>query len=187
MPSPDPEPLLQRVAAGDERSVQECVDRYGGLVWSLARRFTRDAGDAEDAVQEIFIELWSHAKRFDPAKAGEPTFVAMIARRRLIDRLRKQGRRLQPDPLGEIEPAQASPDLAAAETRDEVRRVQQELDQLRPEQKGILRLSIYDGLSHPEIARRLDLPLGTVKTHIRRGLIQLRERLGASPAKGAVT
>src|SRR5215813_10857739 len=83
--------LLARVAGGDPGAVRDCLARYGGLVWSIARRF--EGGDAEDAVQEIFLDLWRSAARFDPQIASEPAFVAMIARRRLIDRRRTRQRR----------------------------------------------------------------------------------------------
>ena len=83
---------LQRIAAGETEAVRECMDRYGGLVWSLARRFLYSSNEAEDAVQEIFLDLWKHAGRFDPNVAAEATYVAMIARRRLIDRVRKRTR-----------------------------------------------------------------------------------------------
>ncbi len=80
--------LLQRIAQGDESAVPACLAAYGGLVWSLARRYASDPSDAEDAAQEVFIELWRHAGRFDPAVASEATFVATVARRRLLDRAR---------------------------------------------------------------------------------------------------
>ena len=81
--------LLARVARGDEDAVSACMDRFGGLVWSLARRYLRNDAEAADAVQEIFIELWQNAKRYDPERGSEETFVAVLTRRRLIDRLRK--------------------------------------------------------------------------------------------------
>ena len=81
-------PLLPRIAAGDERAVRECVGRYASLVWSLARRWSVDALDAEDAVQEVFVDLWRTAARFDATRASEAGWVAMVARRRLIDRSR---------------------------------------------------------------------------------------------------
>ena len=87
------------VAGGDAGAVRECLDAYGGLVWSLARRLSPGEAEAEDAVQEIFIELWSKAGRYDEGRASETTFVAMIARRRLIDRWRQRGRRLDEDAL----------------------------------------------------------------------------------------
>jgi RNA polymerase sigma factor (sigma-70 family) len=87
-----PSPLLPRIAAGDEGAVRECVSRYGALVWSLARRWSAESGDAEDAVQEIFIDLWRTAARYDLSRTSEAGWVAMIARRRLIDRARKRER-----------------------------------------------------------------------------------------------
>src|SRR5271167_1404555 len=85
-------PILPRVAAGERAAVAECLTRYGDLVWSLALRHASDRSEAEDAVQEIFIDLWRHAGRFDGRVASEVAFVAMVARRQLIDRWRK-GRR----------------------------------------------------------------------------------------------
>ena len=76
--------ILNRIAAGDPDAVQECLDQFGGLVWSLARRLTSSESDAEDAVQEIFVEIWRKAERYDPSIASESTFIAMLARRRLI-------------------------------------------------------------------------------------------------------
>ena len=94
MSSKEAEPLLPRIAAGDSDAIQRFVDRYKSLIWWLARKHA--STDAEDAVQEIFIDLWKSAERFDASKASEPTFVGMIARRRLIDRARKRQRRPQP-------------------------------------------------------------------------------------------
>ena len=85
--------VLERIAAGDESAVRECMDQYGGLVWTLARRFSESAADAEDASQEIFLEIWKSAARFDPARGSESVFVTTVARRRLIDRLRARKRR----------------------------------------------------------------------------------------------
>jgi RNA polymerase sigma-70 factor (ECF subfamily) len=84
--------LLQRVAAGESAAVKEVMDRYGGLVWSLARRSCANQADAEDATQEIFLDIWKSAARFDADKGSETLFIAMIARRRLIDRIRRLGR-----------------------------------------------------------------------------------------------
>ena len=84
--------ILKRIAIGDKAAVQQCLKQYGGLVWSLSRRMTTTAEDAEDATQDIFLDLWKHASKFDPAKSSEATFIAMIARRRLIDRMRSSGR-----------------------------------------------------------------------------------------------
>ena len=92
--------ILERIAGGDERAVKECLDRYGNLVWSIVRRMTAPA-DAEDAVQEIFVDLWKSAGRFEPERSSEAGFIAMIARRRMIDRLRSEERRPQNSPIPE--------------------------------------------------------------------------------------
>jgi RNA polymerase sigma factor (sigma-70 family) len=176
-------PLLPRVAHGDAAAVREVLSRYGGLVWTLAQRMLANRADAEDAVQEIFLDLWSHAGRFDPKLASEATFVALLARRRLIDRRRRGSRRPTPQPLP---PQLAGPDEAdaPAELADEARHARAALAQLRPEQRRVLELAIDRGLTHEEIARVTGLPLGTVKTHARRGLIRLRELLDVPPPGG---
>ncbi len=173
------ETTLERIAAGDSPAVDECLRRYGGLVWSLARKFCPNYADAEDAVQEVFIEVWRHAGRFDPAVASEATYITMIARRRLIDRFRRRGRELDAASLPEetIDPASAHE--ARAEIEEEAALAREYLGRLRPEEREVLEFSITHGLSQSQIAEATDLPLGTVKTHARRGLIRLRELLGA--------
>lgn len=170
--------ILQRIASGDKTAVQDCLNAYGGLVWSLARRMSPNTDDAEDAVQEIFIDIWKNAERFDETQSSETTFVAMIARRRLIDRLRYANRRISTDSLEDMvtEPANG-----AAENMHislEAKEAARALETLRPEQRQVLQLSIIQGLSHQEISDATGMPLGTVKTHARRGLLQVREYLG---------
>jgi RNA polymerase sigma factor (sigma-70 family) len=180
-----PEFILDRVASGDPAAVAECLGRYSPLVWSLARRFCTNHADSEDAVQEIFIDLWRHAARFDPGVGSETTYVAMIARRRLIDRYRKRQR--QPD----AGPLPAGSDFAdvqsknSLELREEADRVQQHLQQLRPAERTVLEMSLNEGLSQMEIVAATSLPLGTVKTHARRGLKKLREMLAESDSADA--
>ncbi|MGB0717029.1 MAG: RNA polymerase sigma factor [Phycisphaerae bacterium] len=173
--------LLHRVAAGEADAVKACLDRYGPLVWSIALRMLRNKADAEDAVQEIFLELWQKASRFDPAFASEQTFIAMVARRRLIDRKRKMQRRHghMQEFAASLPESMESPVADQAEISDEADRVRRVLDQLRDEEKQAIRLSVCEGLSHSAIAEQLKLPLGTVKSHVRRGLTRVRELLGA--------
>jgi RNA polymerase sigma-70 factor (ECF subfamily) len=128
-------------------------------------------------VQEIFIDVWKSAGRFDAAQSSETSFVAMIARRRLIDRLR----RFERIPVAE----EISPELVDSRRQDkqielcsEAALAAQAMNQLRPEQQKVLQLAIYQGLSHQEIASATGMPLGTVKTHARRGLLHIREALG---------
>ncbi len=176
-----PESVLHRIAAGDQQAVRECLDRYGSLVWSIARRRLASSQEAEDAVQEIFVDVWRNASRFDPEKASETTFVTMIARRRLIDRHRRNQRRPQEQGLPEALPSQDASATDKLELEDEAAQAAEALSELREDQRRVLELSIYHGLSHDEIARKTNIPLGTVKTHIRRGLMRVRELLGDRP------
>jgi len=182
-----PKSLLERVAAGDPEAVALLTDRYGGLVWSLVRRFSAGQSDAEDAVQEIFLDLWRSAGRFDPGVAGEATFVALIARRRLIDRRRKTMRTpVSVEFSGGHAAAVAEGAQERLETREQAAVASAALTALRPEQQRVLRLSVYQGLSHEEIAVATGMPLGTVKTHVRRGLIRMRDLLAGNSAEAGI-
>jgi len=172
------DPLLPRIASGDERAVRECVARYGPLVWSLARRWSSDPSDAEDAVQEIFIDLWRTAARYDVSRTSEAGWVAMIGRRRLIDRARRRER------LPAMESIPDDFDMADDSERDLDREWRAEqaravLRELPPAQRRMLELSLLHGKTHDEIARETETPLGTVKSHIRRGLQRARDLLTA--------
>ena len=168
--------ILQRVAAGDPSAPAECIERFSGLVWSLARRLCASASDAEDAVQEIFIDIWKSAARFDAEIASETTFVAMIARRRLIDRGRRRMRRPEVPQIAETVADQRDrKDLSEAGEQQGI--AQRAFAQLRPEQQQVLQLAIHHGCSHEQIATATGMPLGTVKTHARRGLIKIRQIL----------
>lgn len=175
-------PILQQLASGSPGAMDRCMERFGGLVWSLTRRLSSTGSDADDAVQEIFLDIWKSAARFDPAIASETTFVAMIARRRLIDRGRRKQRRLSTTSLGEQVQAEAATLKDSSQQSEDIARATEALGQLRPEQQRILQLSIYHGCSHEEIARSTGMPLGTVKTHARRGLLRLREMLESEGA-----
>jgi len=174
--------ILQRIANGDRNAVEDCLKKYGGLVWSIARKMLRNTDEAEDAVQEIFVDIWKNAARFDESKASETTFVAMIARRRLIDKIRHSARRISADSLDDIllEPfTNADKDM---QTGLEAEQAAEAMRNLRPEQQQVLKLSIVQGMSHQEISDATGMPLGTVKTHARRGILQVREYLGLDGA-----
>ena len=171
-------PLLPDVAAGGERAVQSCVTRYGPLIWSLARRWSPDQADAEDAVQEIFIDLWRSAAAYDPARLTEAGWVAMIARRRLIDRSRRRERLPAFESYSE-EYDTADERAYDVEHADRVERARAVLRELPATQRRMLELSLLEGRSHDEIARETATPLGTVKSHIRRGLQRARDLLAS--------
>ncbi|HYD01365.1 MAG TPA: RNA polymerase sigma factor [Phycisphaerales bacterium] len=172
------------MAEGDQQAVRELTRRYGGLVYALARRMCYSQGEVEDAVQEVFIAIWKSSGRFDASIAAEETFIGMVARRRLIDRRRRSIRRSVEQPTEDFSylPGTGSdggPAEAPALSED-AQQAQRLLATLRPEQQKVLRLSIGQDLSHEQIAELLDMPLGTVKTHVRRGLIALRDAMQKS-------
>ncbi len=174
--------LLERIAGGDRTAVAACIDTYSGLVWSLARRFLANDADAEEAVQEIFMEIWSTAGRFDAAVAGEATFISMIARRRLIDRRRKLDREPASEPIDEVQHALSEDGEKVLEASVETQRVIDVIRTLKPEQQEVIRLSSWLGMSHGAIARETGIPLGTVKSYMKRGLNTIRETLGETAA-----
>jgi RNA polymerase sigma-70 factor (ECF subfamily) len=169
--------VLQRIAGGEAAAVRECIDVYGALVWSMARRLSRTPSDAEDATQEIFLDIWRSAGRFDATQGSDKVFIAMIARRRLIDRLRKTSGEPPMDPVEVLESVAWSDPGSASETSLEAELAARALMELRPEQRQVLELGLLHGLSQSEIAARLGMPLGTVKSFMRRGLIKVREFL----------
>jgi RNA polymerase sigma-70 factor, ECF subfamily len=167
--------LLKRVAHGDSGAVKEVMDQFGGLVWSLARKSCYNPADAEDATQEIFLDIWKSAARYDPEKGSETLFVATIARRRLIDRIRRQGRQPHMEDIDAPGFELAASTAAEGETFSEAALARKAVAELKPAQQRVLELGLMQGLSHSEIADVTGMPLGTVKTQMRRGLIRVRE------------
>lgn len=182
--------ILQRIAAGDTAAVDECLEKYGGLVWSLAKQLTRTQDDAEDATQEVFVELWQKASSFAPDKSSESTFIAMVARRRLIDRLRRDERRPMTASVSSdsIDLSEAVT-VDRAELADEAAKAARCMEKLSKEQQRVITLSVHHGLSHQSISGKLSMPLGTVKSYARRALLQLRECMtrSAVPSSGGAS
>ena len=155
----------------------DLVETYGDLVWSLARRYFGSSPLAAESVQEAFLSLWSCAGRYSPGRGSELTFVLTVARRRMVDQIRHEARFSDSVPLlsDEVDTAlDGNRQLAAL--LDSIR-VEPLLGDLSDSEREILSLSLYEGYSHSEIAKRLDMPVGTVKTRIRRSLIRLRRGL----------
>jgi RNA polymerase sigma-70 factor (ECF subfamily) len=167
--------VLQRIARGDAAAVRECIEQYGGLVWSLARRLSRTPADAEDATQDIFLDIWRSAGRFDESQGSDKVFIAMIARRRLIDRLRKATAEPPMDSADALESVAWADPGNSPEISIEAEQAMRALAELRPEQRQVLELGLLQGLSQSEISARLGMPLGTVKSFMRRGLIKVRD------------
>lgn len=163
------------MARGDQSAVALLLDRYGALVWSIARKQV-GAEAAEDVVQETFVQVWKSAARYDPAKASEATYITTIVRRRVIDYRRKVGRRPEVEEL-EVEAPSGDDVLESVDLADEARVAAKALAELKPDQQRVLRLAIVEGLSHSQIAEVTSMPLGTVKSHARRGLERVRAML----------
>jgi RNA polymerase sigma-70 factor (ECF subfamily) len=172
--TPQP-PLLAAVARGDDGALERCFEVHGPLVWSIVRRRVKDHFSAEDLVQEIFTEIWKSAGRHDSKIASECGFIAMIARRRAIDWVRRQQRLplLEPLPAGESVAAEGPP-AGTGMDRESLWSV---LAALPEETRRLFVLHFEKGMTHGEIAETTGLPLGSVKTRLRRGLIEARSLL----------
>jgi RNA polymerase sigma-70 factor (ECF subfamily) len=170
--------LLARIALGEQSAFKQCMDQYGSMIWGLARRLSPTPADAEDATQDVFLHLWKNAKHFDASRGSEAIFIATLARRTLITRFRgkqRQPREVSIDELGEMNWEPSVP--AASDDHVATRLATEALATLPPEQQRVIKLSVVLGLTQSEIANHTGLPLGTVKTLIRRGLILVREKL----------
>lgn len=170
--------LLQRVAAGDKPAVREMIDRFGPLVWSMIGTFSLSRADAEDAAQDVFIHVWKKAHMHDARFGTEDQFVAVLARRRLIDRYRTTTTRAD-KPLDESQLRAIRSDAQHSSGHD-AHVARECMSTLIEQDRTVLLLSVVRGLTHDQIARHLSLPLGTVKTCIYRGLSTLRDKLTRS-------
>jgi RNA polymerase sigma-70 factor (ECF subfamily) len=172
--------LLRRVAAADERALAELYDRWVVTVHALVARIVSDPEDAEDVVEDVFWQAWRQAARYEGARGSVGTWLMTIARSRALDRLRARRRRreeLLEEWVIDDRPG-AGTDLAAnVEASERRARVLAALDALPPEQRQVLEMAYFEGMSQTEIADRTDQPLGTIKTRVRLAMQKLRERL----------
>ena len=171
--------LNESFAAGDETALAEAYRQFAPLVHTLALRSLRDNSAADDVTQEVFIRVWRSRSAFDPARARLPAWIVGITRNAITDAQAASMREtrkvlaaveLSPDP-------ERAAGHAAAEVLADRLLLDGELERLGEPQGSILKLAFYDDLTHSQISQKLDLPLGTVKSHIRRSLSQLRNRL----------
>jgi RNA polymerase sigma-70 factor (ECF subfamily) len=165
------------MAGGSERALAEVYDRFGGVAYGVALRILRDPALAQDAVQDAFLAAWRTAASFDPSRGTASTWLLTLVHRRAVDLVRREERR-RADVLDESTPV-ASGDSTdeAAEVRAERRRVQAALTRLPPDQREALELAYYGGLSQSQLAERLGIPLGTIKSRMFAALATLRDLL----------
>jgi RNA polymerase sigma-70 factor, ECF subfamily len=180
------EALVALVARGDETALAELYDRVGRVAYGLARRVLRDDGLAEDALQEGFLGVWRTAAGFAPERAKASTWILTLVHRRAVDLVRREQRR-RAEPLDD-EKREAAADGSAEEAawlRFERERVQDALARIPDNQREAIELAYYGGFSQTELAERLGVPLGTIKSRMFAGLARLRELLDESSQEGS--
>ncbi len=176
--------LLDKIANGDQEGMRQLIDNYSGLVWSLVRRKIANAVDAEDLVQEIFSDIWKSAHRYNMDMGSEATFIGVITRRRVIDAIRKKTKHAAPVSFDGIVEFSTESNDTSGKCDADISSVLQVLHSLKPQRRRVLELSIVRGLSHAQIVEATDIPLGTVKAHIRRGLGEIRTLLQVNHSTG---
>ena len=174
--------LLARVAEGDQQAFSELYDQIAPRVLGLVRRLLKDFAQSEEVTQEIFLEIWQTATRYDPNKGGASTWILTMAHRRAVDRVRSsQSTRVRDTRIGIRDfPTEYDSVAESVEVRIESERVEQALLRLTELQRQAIQLAYYGGYSHSEVAEMLKVPIGTVKTRLRDGMIRLRDELGVA-------
>jgi RNA polymerase sigma-70 factor, ECF subfamily len=176
------EELLLRVARGDQAAFESLYDRFAGLVYGVVKRVVRDPSQSEEVAQEVLVEAWRIASRFDPDRGTARTWLLTMAHRRAVDRVRsEQSSRDRTERIGTRDRQQAFDQVAEeVELRLEHRQVRESLSVLTDLQREAVELAYYGGYTYREVAELLGAPLGTVKTRMRDGLIRLRDAMGVA-------
>lgn len=175
-----PEVLLSQVALGNREAFETLYRDTAGRLFGICLRVLSERSEAEDALQDVFTAVWRKAAQFDATRASATAWLAMIARSKAIDRLRSLPARAQQTDIElvqDLEDPGASPPQQAQAATDRVQ-LERCLDQLEPRRRALIRAAFFEGCTYEELATRLEAPLGSVKSWIRRSLLQLRECLG---------
>jgi RNA polymerase sigma-70 factor (ECF subfamily) len=177
---------LAGLRGGDSRALDDLYAAHGALVYRLAVRILGDADEAEEVVQDVFVYAWRNAHRYENERGTLESWLVTLARSRSIDRLRARASRQRraEGAAREVQPAPAADPLHDALVAERGARVRAALAHLSPEQRQALEIAYWEGLSHSAIAARLDVPLGTIKTRIRQGMLRLRAVLDGPQAGG---
>lgn len=169
---------LRRIQAGDSAALGELYDRYTPLLYALVLRILRSPADAEDALQEAWVQVWKRAASFDPARGSVGAWLTTVARTRALDRYRSMRSRTTAETKVEPDSIAPPPDPGAEAGLSQLGgRVREALGALTPQQRQVLEIAYFEGLSQTEIASRVGAPLGTVKSWTRQGLMRLKELL----------
>lgn len=173
--------LLRRIAGGDRSAFAEFYDRHSTLMFSVASKILNDSSEAEDVLQEVFVQIWEKAGRFDPQLGRASSWSATLVRNRAIDRIRGSQRRSRlAEEAGAEQAIAAEVSESANETihgHEKATLIQTAIVELPAEQRRAIELAYFSGLTQDEISKKLNEPLGTVKARIRRGLLKLRDQL----------
>ena len=175
--------LLARVAQRERAAFEQLYDRYKNILYATAMKFLKEDADAQDVVQDVFIQIWDKAKLYDPAKGKPLTWALTLTRNRSIDRIRAIQRRTRlRDDFGKEtvvdESAGMREALSGVDAGEKNQILREAVGRLSPEQRKVIELAFFRGFTQSEIADRLGEPLGTVKARARRGLMKLKELLG---------
>lgn len=175
--------LLRRIATGDRDALAEFYDQTAGALFSLALRILNDPPEAEEVIQDVFVQVWDKAATFDPAIGVPFHWVMSITRNRSIDRLRSRQRRSRVmtnwEDAGELDPPVEAVSGRTSLAEDELGAIRSAVVQLPKDQRQAIEMAFFSGMTHPEIATALNEPLGTVKARIRRGMMKLKNSLQA--------
>lgn len=178
--APDDYDLMQRIERRDVDALGAMYDRYGGLIFTLGLRILHSREEAEELVSDVFLEIWRCAERYDANRGAPMTYLVTLGRSRAIDRQRSaksRSRGVVSFDVGSDTQSTAPGPSMAATLEENALRVRSAMGQLEPIYRQAVELAFFDGLTHTQIAERLNKPLGTIKTYVRQGLIRLRDSL----------
>jgi RNA polymerase sigma-70 factor (ECF subfamily) len=175
--------LARRLLQRDVSAFEELYDRHSRIVYGLVLRILQQASTAEEVVQDVFLQLWRNASHYDSSRGPFLPWLLTLARNRALDhlRLKSERQRRREDQTEELPPAIAAPDYEGGlDQKRRATRVRELMSALQPQQRRAIELAYFEGMSHSEIAAKLQEPLGTVKSWIRNGLLKLKEGLQAN-------